>query len=424
MVRFIGPDNDAYVASIARHIEEYQELSGHQVELEIVPEPDYVSNSLEVLRGRLRGESAPDVFVSGPVSMWKLAGEGLVEPLDEYLNQCADDYEPTDFMSALVECNRWTGRRGDPLGVGALLEIPVNWETYNLAYLPDVLEQAGLSEPPTTWESYFAAAAVITEKVPEVRGFGQRGTDSWHTMYTGFATQLWSCGGVDFDAAGRSAVAAPEALGVTRDFVAALHAAGPTAWPGGHWLEVARDFAAGRYGMIVDSDHYVAYFEGPDSAVRGRVAYTRPPTGPGGLRKVNMWTWSLVMNSASRDKDGAWRFIEWASSRSFLTRAAVEGNMNPTRHSTWEDEAFRAASARWNGYAENSLDILRSTARVLPTPMPEYLEVADHWSRGLVDSYLEPARLEEILIETATQIDRLFDGDGRSFPPSVIVRAW
>jgi multiple sugar transport system substrate-binding protein len=419
MVRFIGPDNDSYVAGVVRHIAEYEELSGHKVDLEIVPETDYVTNSLDVLRGRLRGESAPDVFVSGPVSMWKLAGEGLVEPLDDYLNRCADDYEPTDFMSPFLECNRWTGRRGDPLGEGSLLEIPVNWETYNLAYLPDVLEKAGLSEPPPTWEAYFAAAAVITEKVPEVRGFAQRGTDTWHTMYTGFATQLWSYGGVDFDAAGRSAIAVTEALEATRDFVWALHAAGPTAWPGGHWLEVARDFAAGRYGMIVDSDHYVAFFEGADSAVRGRVAYTQPPTGPDGLRNANMWTWSLVMNSASPDKDAAWRFIEWASSRSFLTRAALEGNMNPTRHSTWDDETFRAVSARWNGYAENSLDILQTTARVLPTPMPEYLDVASHWSRGLVEAYLDPARLDEILSDTATRIDGLLDGEDRNAAQAV-----
>lgn len=414
MVRFIGPDNDAYVASVVRHIAEYEELSGQRVALEIVPETDYVTNSLDALRGRLRGESAPDIFVSGPVSMWKLAGEGLVEPLDEYINQCAEDYEPADFMSPLLECNRWTGRRGEPLGVGSLLEIPVNWETYNLAYRPDVLERAGLSEAPATWDDYFAAAAQIAEKVPGIRGFAQRGTDTWHTMYTGFATQLWSYGGLDFDAAGRSAIARPEALRATRDFLTALRVSGPAAWPGGHWLGVARDFAAGRYGMIVDSDHYVAFFEGADSAVRGRVAYTSPPVGPDGLREANMWTWSLVMNSASSDKAGTWRFIEWASSRSFLTRAALEGNMNPTRQSTWHDEAFQSAAAGWNGFADNSLEILRTTARVLPAPMPEYLDVASHWSRALVEGYLKPASLDEILTETATRIDSLLNGDDRA----------
>src|SRR5947208_2834831 len=104
MVHFIGPDNDAYVASVIRHIGEFEELTGEKVDLEIIPETAYVTNSLDALRGRLRGESAPDVFVSGPVSMWKLAGEGFVEPLDEYVGQCADDYQPDDFMAPFIEC--------------------------------------------------------------------------------------------------------------------------------------------------------------------------------------------------------------------------------------------------------------------------------------------------------------------------------
>ena len=237
MVRFIGPDNDAYVASVARHIDEFEELTGQSAILEIIPETDYVTNSLDALRARLTGESAPDIYVSGPVSMWKLAGEGLVEPLDDYIANASLSYDPDDFLPQLLESNRWTGRRGDALGTGPLLEIPVNWETYNLAYLPEVLERAGLSEPPATWEEYFAAAERIAERVPGVRGFAQRGTDTWHTMYTGFATQFWSYGAADFDENGRSAIASPSALAATRDFLDAVRASGPTAWPDGHWLE-------------------------------------------------------------------------------------------------------------------------------------------------------------------------------------------
>ncbi|MFK4548018.1 multiple sugar transport system substrate-binding protein [Streptomyces tendae] len=414
MVRFIGPDNDAYVASVTKHIAEYEAHTGESVALEIIPETEYVTNSLDALRGRLRGESAPDVFVSGPVSMWKLAGEGIVEPLDAYLDKSSDDYRPDDFLPSLLAINRWSGRRGDALGTGPLLEIPVNWETYNLAYLPDVLEKAGLSEPPSTWGEYFAAATQIAERVPGVRGFAQRGSDTWHTMYTGYATQVWSYGATDFDSAGRSALADPTMLAATRDFLTAAHVAGPNRFPDGHWLDVARDFAAGRYGMIVDSDHYVAFFEGPESAVRGRVAYTRPPLGPGGEREANMWTWSLVMNSASQDKDAAWRFIEWASSPAFLARAAQEGNMNPTRQSTWDDETYRAAAAKWNGYGDNSLEILRTTARVLPTPMPEYLDVASMWSAAIVEAYKQPDELERVFGETASRIDQLLSGDRTS----------
>ena len=45
--------------------------------------------------------------------------------------------------------------------------------------------------------------------------------------------------------------------------MAALRDAGPADWLDQRWYELALDFARGRYGLIVDSDHYVAYFEEP-----------------------------------------------------------------------------------------------------------------------------------------------------------------
>ena len=112
--------------------------------------------------------------------------------------------------------NRWSGRAGDPLGTGPLLEVAVKCESYNLAFVPEVLSQHGL-DVPRTWEDYFAVArAVVRDSGGKVRGFGQRGRGEWHTMYTGFATQLWSCGGRDFDPDGRAAFSDSEAVAIYR----------------------------------------------------------------------------------------------------------------------------------------------------------------------------------------------------------------
>ena len=68
-----------------------------------------------------------------------------------------------DFVERLLACNRWSGRFGDSLGHGPLLEIPVNCESYNLAYVPAVLDAAGL-DPPTTWAEYFSTARAVVER--------------------------------------------------------------------------------------------------------------------------------------------------------------------------------------------------------------------------------------------------------------------
>src|SRR5207253_8702790 len=127
------------------------------------------------------------------------------------------------------------------------------------AYVPAVLDAAGL-DPPTTWAEYFSTARAIVERTGgRVRGFGQRGTGVWHTMYTGFATQFWSYGASDFEA-GRCALAAPASLRATSDFLAALRNSGPQNWLDQRWYELALDFDRGRDALPVDSVYCVAFF--------------------------------------------------------------------------------------------------------------------------------------------------------------------
>ena len=403
-VRFLGPDTDAYVASVERHAREFEEQSAIELEVRIVPSDLYFSNRIEHL---LDGDDAADVFMSGPVLLWEHLASGFVQPLDDLLERASDTYDADDFFDPLLHCNRWTGRFGDPLGNGSLLEIPVNCESYNLAYVPEVLDRAGV-DVPATWEQYFASARVVVERTNgEVRGFAQRGTDAWHTMYTGFATQLWSYGARDF-VDGRCALASPESVRATTDFLTALGDAGPTDWLEQRWYELAMDFGRGGYGLIVDSDHYVAFFEDPaTSNLAGGIGYALPPVGPTGERRPNLWTWSVVMNSRARDRETAWQFIEWATGAEFLRRSTFEGNMNPTRRSIWDDERFRAHTASWGAFHDVSRTLIEHEAAVLVTPAPNYIAIATRWVAALLDAFTGRADVEEALVAAAADIDAL-----------------
>ena len=378
VVRFLAPDTDAFVASVQRHALEFERDTGHRLEFRILSSDEYFSNRIG---HHLQGADAADVFMSGPVLLWEHVGAGLVEPLDEHLAELEPEFDLADFLPRLLSVNRWTGRAGDPLGTGPLLEVPVNCESYNLAYLPGVV-----SEVPQTWDDYFAMARALT--TGERRGFGQRGRGEWHTIYTGFATQLWSCGGRDFDRDGRAAFADDDAVAITADFVAALRDAGPVDWTDQRWYELALDFGRGAYALLVDSDHYVAFFEDErHSELVGRIGYALPPAGPGGERRPNLWTWSLAMSAASRDKHAARDFIGWAASKPFLLRSAEEGNMNPTRTSAWNDPGFLVLTAPWGDFATVSRQLLDEYATVLVTPTPNYREIALRWTEALREAY-------------------------------------
>jgi multiple sugar transport system substrate-binding protein len=403
-VRFLGPDTDAYVASVQRHSVEFEEQTGIALEVRIVPSDLYFSNKIHHL---LDGEDAADVYMSGPVLVWEHLAAGFVQPLEEFLGRASESYDAADFVERLLACNRWSGRFGDPLGEGMLLEIPVNCESYNLAYVPAVLDAAGL-DVPTTWAEYFSTARAVVERTGgRVRGFGQRGTGAWHTIYTGFATQFWSYGASDFEA-GRCALAQPASLRATSDFLEALRDSGPSNWLEQRWYELALDFARGRYALLVDSDHYVAYFEDPAySELVGGIGYAPPPLGPSGVCRPNLWTWSVVMNSRVSDRDAAWRFFEWATGSEFLRRSAFEGNMNPTRSSIWDDERFREHTSAWGAFYDIARTLIDRDAFVLVTPAPNYLEIANRWVQALLDVYAEPKEIADALETAAADIDEL-----------------
>src|SRR5271165_3603607 len=149
-VRFLGCDNDVFCASVQERAAEFEQASGHKLTVKLLDNDFYYANQLTDYLG---GEGPADVYMSGPVLVWEQLGRGFVRPLDEFAGR-ASTFDLGDFFDRLILGSRWSGHFGDRLGNGSLLAIPVNWESYNLAVMPEILAQAGV-EVPTTWTEFF-----------------------------------------------------------------------------------------------------------------------------------------------------------------------------------------------------------------------------------------------------------------------------
>jgi multiple sugar transport system substrate-binding protein len=115
----------------------------------------------------------------------------------------------------------------------------------------------------------------------------------------------------------------------------------------------------------------------------------------------------VVVNARTRDLDAAWQFVEWATGADFLRRSAFEGNMNPTRVSTWDDEEFRARAQAWGSFYDVARRLVEHEASVLVTPAANYREVAARWVRALRDAYAGRCEVREGLEAAAAEIDSL-----------------
>ena len=50
----------------------------------------------------------------------------------------------------------------------------------------------------------------------------------------------------------------------------------------------------------------------------------------------------MSMNANSQDKEAAWLFLQWLTSKETMIKTHLGGNINPVRQSAWEDPEVAA----------------------------------------------------------------------------------
>lgn len=389
--------------AIEERIPEFEELTGVTVNFESLSETDYMVKLLTELQS---GSGSYDAFMTSQPMNYQYATAGWIEDLQPWVDddtRTAPDWDFDDFYPALIDSLKWDKTEFGGAGQGGLWAIPVNEEGYALFYRSDILEDAGV-EVPDTIDELIAAAEQLDGYEFEgntISGFVSRGDKTYPTLNP-FSTFVLAHGATDI-VDGQAAVNSPEAVAAAEDWVELMQYA-PSAASTYTWYEAQQDFIAGNAAFYIDADHMAPDFE--SSAIGGDVGYALPPAGPAG-RGSSMWVWSLGMNASSPNKDAAWQFIQWASSKESLTEAIALGNMNPTRVSVGEGEEMAAATAEWGDYNEVWQEILAEHAEWAFTPSADWPQVGDIWTTELQAASLGQKSVQEAMDDAAAQIDQL-----------------
>ncbi len=344
---YISLNKHPYTEALISEIPEFEQLTGIKVDYNILAEEEYFEKLVIGLSTRSRNL---DVFMTGPQLNWGYIDSGWVEPLETFINDKAyvpEDYRIEDFYPSLLAANRWNKIPGkNNLGTGSLWAVPIQVETYIIAYRKDWAQKANLKAPQSYRDFYsFAKGLSLVDKK---YGIIARGLGTWPTINTGFITGFSSYGCVDFDEDMRCRINSPQAVEFTRLWIKTIKDFGPSDWPNITWYDGKQKFSSGEFGMYPDCDFFAASYENPaTSSVVGKVGYALPPAGPGNLVRSDLWSWCLAINSTSPRKLASWLFLVWATSREQLLATALRGNMNPTRKSVWEDPAVKKITDNW-----------------------------------------------------------------------------
>lgn len=315
--------NHPWSDAIKALLPEFEEQSGLTVKITQLGE-DQLSDQYNVKLNS--GTDDLDVLMYRPLQEGKLfARNGWLMDLSEKVQENAD-YDWADYQPGPVEASTFEGK---------VVGVPLTTERECLYYRKDILEELGASAPPDTLDELYELAQKA--KSGDMAGFVARTGRS--AAVTQFSSYLYSYGGDFHNAEGTQAtVDTAEAKAAYDMYSKLIRETGPAnvstdmSWP-----EAMAIFTQGNAAFYTEAD--VLYTNATDpskSAVADNVGFAPFPSGPGGRKPFNIPSWGLAINEKSQNKDNAWKFIEWATSKEQTLENQKNGLMS-ARNSAWDN---------------------------------------------------------------------------------------
>ena len=148
--------------------------------------------------------------------------------------------------------------------------------------------------------------------------------------------------GVDpVDAKGNLMTDSPEAIEAAKLYQRLLTKAAPQGVAGFNWSECQSAFLQGKVGMWLDGVGFAPPLEDPEkSRIVGKVGYGVMPKGPKAQASATFGD-GIGVTSASKNKEAAYLYCQWAISKLMGGRLLQAGGGVPFRHSILNDAEVR-----------------------------------------------------------------------------------
>lgn len=323
--------NHPYAEVLKPMIAEYEAKTGVKVNVE-----SYDENQLtqKLTTEFATNSSTVDVFMTRPLQEGKLFyRNGYYENLSPYLNntnRTPSNYNFADYSKSAVDAVTYSQN---------VYTIPLVTEWQVLYYRTDLFKQAGLN-PPTTFDELLNAAKTLNNPDKNIYGIvsrGQRGA-----AVTQFSSYLYNFGG-DFLKDGKAVIDSPEAVEALKFYGKMLKEYGPPGVTNMSWPQGQALFQAGQVAMWTDASVFLGNLKDPTkSQVANNVGVALMPAGPKGNHPFSVVSWGMAVSKQSKNKDLAYDFLMWATSKEMAVKAMVEKGITMARNSVWTDSNILA----------------------------------------------------------------------------------
>ncbi|WP_181346854.1 ABC transporter substrate-binding protein [Thalassobacillus sp. CUG 92003] len=351
------------------------DYNSSQDEVEVVAEYVPFDEMNRQLSVGTAGDTLPDIVVSDTVNNASMASMGIL----------------TDLSSKIEEWGKSDQLLEGPLNSAKYKDsyygLPLTTNSLGLFYNKDKLDEAGIEEPPKTWEELEEAAAALTTE--DVKGFGLSATRSEESTFQ-FYPLIYSSGAT-YQELGSSEAAE------TFNYVKGLLDEGYMSQDvlNATQDDLTRKFVEGNLAMMINGPWMIERIE---ENVDFEIGIAKIPKDE---QYVSVTGGDNISITKNADVEAGWDFLTWLFEPEQNERFAKETGYYPTRSDVLNEADY------WKN-TEHVKDFIPIMEDAVPRgPSPDWPNISEAVQIAIQEVLTDAKPTDEALEEAATKIEEI-----------------
>jgi len=310
---------------------------------------------------------------------------------------------------------------------GSLYALPFYGESSMTYYNKKLFATAGLKMPlHPTWTQVQSFAAKLNSPSSNRYGICLRALPGWGEFGAPLTTVINTFGGEWFNLKWEPQLTSPATKKAVNFYVDLIRKYGEPGATSSGFTECETAMAQGKTAMWVDATVAAGQLTDPKaSQVASDIGFAYAPTAVTPRGSHWLWSWSLAVEASSKNKDAAFKFVTWATSKGYIKLVAGKkgwGGVPPgTRISTYKNPSYKSAAGAFAGIVLNSMlsaDPTHQTLHKVPyvgvqfVGIPEFQNIGTLVTQNLAGAVAGHTSVDSALSLSQTQVTRIMKQAG------------
>jgi len=291
-----------------------------------------------------------NVIMIGPYETPLFAKDGWLTDLSKQYIAKDSSYDASDLLPPIAKALSY---KGD------LYAVPFYGESSMLYYRKDLFAQAGLTMPAhPTWAQVQSFAAKLNQP-GKMAGICLRGLAGWGDNMAALDTVVNTFGGEWFNEKWQPQLTSPAFEAATNFYVNLIRKYGESGASNDSFNQLLTLYGQGKCAMWYDATVAATSIATTYPSIAAQTGYAFAPvnktTSSGWL-----WTWALGVPQGTANSGAAWKFVSWATSKSYDDLVAAKygwAAVPPgTRTSLYNDPNYQQKAKAFANITLQSID--------------------------------------------------------------------